>query len=411
MFKKFISFFTACVFFGLMLVSAGAAQKVLLGDINKNGSIEAADARLALRFSVELEKFTDAQLIIADTDNNGKITASDARNILRYSVKLEKPEVQFVTVPEEENLPSVDIFDIEAPAAPPVSEKPDTFTFTVYGYGHGVGLSQYGALTLEDNGYDYKDILSHYYTGTEVRYIDEFPANVIYPTYEYNEDAKKEMWVQKERNTEEILVRMVYQEIYGVTKSGKYKESLKAMTICIFTNLARFDFEVKSRWDVGVAYEGSYDSIPENLKELVKEVMGQYITVKDSSEPILAVYSGLAAGMTASSESVWGAPYSYLTAVPSHFDMENPIFIKQYTYTSEELKKIILAYDSTIVLSDNPGEWIEILEHTASMDENRGYVTKIRVGNKVLSGYNQFQFNMMNNKFISSCFTVDYTGA
>lgn len=34
------------------------------------------------------------------------------------------------------------------------------------GYGHGVGMSQYGAQGMAKNGYNYKEILSHYYTGT-----------------------------------------------------------------------------------------------------------------------------------------------------------------------------------------------------------------------------------------------------
>ena len=36
------------------------------------------------------------------------------------------------------------------------------------GYGHGVGLSQYGALGMAREGYNYKDILSHYYVGTSL---------------------------------------------------------------------------------------------------------------------------------------------------------------------------------------------------------------------------------------------------
>lgn len=36
------------------------------------------------------------------------------------------------------------------------------------GYGHGVGLSQYGALGMAKEGYNYKDILSHYYVGTSL---------------------------------------------------------------------------------------------------------------------------------------------------------------------------------------------------------------------------------------------------
>ncbi|MBQ8852510.1 MAG: stage II sporulation protein D [Oscillibacter sp.] len=44
----------------------------------------------------------------------------------------------------------------------------DTFIFYVTGYGHGVGLSQYGAAAMAESGADYKDILTHYYSGVEV---------------------------------------------------------------------------------------------------------------------------------------------------------------------------------------------------------------------------------------------------
>lgn len=40
--------------------------------------------------------------------------------------------------------------------------------FEVMGYGHGVGMSQYGANTMAKEGFDYKEILTHYYSGTEV---------------------------------------------------------------------------------------------------------------------------------------------------------------------------------------------------------------------------------------------------
>ena len=39
------------------------------------------------------------------------------------------------------------------------------FRFTVTGYGHGVGMSQYGAKVLAENGSDYTAILAHYYQG------------------------------------------------------------------------------------------------------------------------------------------------------------------------------------------------------------------------------------------------------
>ena len=40
------------------------------------------------------------------------------------------------------------------------------FVFTVTGHGHGVGMSQYGAQVMAENGADYREILAHYYPGT-----------------------------------------------------------------------------------------------------------------------------------------------------------------------------------------------------------------------------------------------------
>ncbi len=40
-----------------------------------------------------------------------------------------------------------------------------SFTVTCKGYGHGAGMSQYGADYMARQGFDYKEILAHYYTG------------------------------------------------------------------------------------------------------------------------------------------------------------------------------------------------------------------------------------------------------
>ena len=40
------------------------------------------------------------------------------------------------------------------------------FLFTVTGHGHGVGMSQYGAKVMAEEGADYREILAHYYPGT-----------------------------------------------------------------------------------------------------------------------------------------------------------------------------------------------------------------------------------------------------
>ncbi|MBQ2846824.1 MAG: stage II sporulation protein D [Clostridia bacterium] len=42
------------------------------------------------------------------------------------------------------------------------------FVFTCYGYGHGVGMSQYGADYMARQGSTWREILMHYYPGTEI---------------------------------------------------------------------------------------------------------------------------------------------------------------------------------------------------------------------------------------------------
>ncbi|HBA37623.1 MAG TPA: stage II sporulation protein D [Firmicutes bacterium] len=44
----------------------------------------------------------------------------------------------------------------------------DKVKITTKGFGHGVGMSQYGANGYAENGYQYDDIIKHYYTGVEI---------------------------------------------------------------------------------------------------------------------------------------------------------------------------------------------------------------------------------------------------
>ena len=48
-------------------------------------------------------------------------------------------------------------------------EDSESFIFTTYGYGHGVGMSQLGANYYAKQGWDYVEILEHYYSNTTVK--------------------------------------------------------------------------------------------------------------------------------------------------------------------------------------------------------------------------------------------------
>lgn len=49
-----------------------------------------------------------------------------------------------------------------------VTYEDENFIFTTKGFGHGVGMSQYGANSLADQGNSYEKILKHYYKDVEI---------------------------------------------------------------------------------------------------------------------------------------------------------------------------------------------------------------------------------------------------
>lgn len=65
------------------------APAYLPGDVNADGNVNAADARLALRAASRLHTLTETQKLAADVTLDGNVNAADARIILRVSAKLE----------------------------------------------------------------------------------------------------------------------------------------------------------------------------------------------------------------------------------------------------------------------------------------------------------------------------------
>ena len=53
-----------------------------------------------------------------------------------------------------------------------IEEKDGNYYFTVCGYGHGVGMSQYGASFLAEEGKMYHEILRHYYPGIDFQMLE-----------------------------------------------------------------------------------------------------------------------------------------------------------------------------------------------------------------------------------------------
>lgn len=58
-----------------------------------------------------------------------------------------------------------DIIDLSQGTTPAAGNE---VVFEGRGYGHGVGMSQYGAAAMAKKGYDYREILRHYFTGIDI---------------------------------------------------------------------------------------------------------------------------------------------------------------------------------------------------------------------------------------------------
>ena len=77
----------------LALLLAVFAFAYAPGDIDNDGAVTSADARLALRLSVGLDECNEEMFAAADVDKDEEITPGDARFILRVSVGLESLHV------------------------------------------------------------------------------------------------------------------------------------------------------------------------------------------------------------------------------------------------------------------------------------------------------------------------------
>ncbi|NMA83918.1 MAG: stage II sporulation protein D [Epulopiscium sp.] len=55
-----------------------------------------------------------------------------------------------------------------------IEETEQTISFLTQGYGHGVGMSQYGAHYMAQEGKDYREILQHYYQGIQIEKMQKY---------------------------------------------------------------------------------------------------------------------------------------------------------------------------------------------------------------------------------------------
>ena len=200
-------------------------------------------------------------------------------------------------------------------------------------------------------------------------------------------------------NAFDIVCQVTYAEI----GTSMEEETIKAQAVAVYTYIKYYEAN------------GEYASVsmksnpPDKIIECVEAVDG--LAMYYDGEYILATYCAATAGVTCSSENVWGGDRAYLQSVVSEYDfLDTDNCGRVTTYTVEELKKKIES-KTNITLSDDYENWIQILSYA---DGN--YVGKIAIDGhtsakvsgteRTLTAY-VFRTYILNIR--STCFTVSYS--
>lgn len=131
-----------------------------LKSVDSSGDKEAKKYEATLEFTKEEleEKLSDFGSKKKTKEIIGDIKAK--KNGLVESVTIYGSKISGSQIRTALALPSSN-FEIE--------EKDKKYIFNCLGYGHGVGMSQHGANYMAKQGYNYKQILCHYYSGIAIK--------------------------------------------------------------------------------------------------------------------------------------------------------------------------------------------------------------------------------------------------
>ena len=416
---KILIFIPLVLTFAVVSVTSDyqSATTVKKGDMNSDGIISATDVRMIMAYaSNQTKEISDIGFRKADMDSDGILSAKDAylanaqissSVTIKYDDEIEPTTSPLVnnnftstgSVPVVSENGAYNVISNQKmyiyPDLTQVMQMRDSFVIIAFGWGHGVGMSQWGAVGLARAGYSYIQIIQHYYQGVMIM-KEQYPATV--------------RCAGRDVDTVEMLARIVQQEISGITNRNDPVDmnALRAQAVAAYTNMKFSGYSVS-----GCSYVNSYSSCRDDVKAVAQEIAGQYM-LYNSSVPY-AYYSACSAGVAATYKDVWGSTsrdMSYLTNSASYYDCYTKGYISATAYSPEAIKNYILSYDPSIVLSDNPAEWIKILRHDDAVNENIGYVSSMQIGNRTISEAAGITFRdkIMKYNVKSPCFTIIYNG-
>ncbi|MGN0614353.1 MAG: SpoIID/LytB domain-containing protein [Porcipelethomonas sp.] len=241
----------------------------------------------------------------------------------------------------------------------PASIESGNFGFTTYGYGHGLGLSQNGANYYATyGGWGYQTILAHYYPGTYIQNTGTASGETITAG-------------GISGNVLDIVSMVVYNEMSDCMNA----EAMKAQAVAAYSY---------------IKYKGGNapdlcprSNPPENVVNAVRQVLGEALYYNGSYA--LAMFGASSGGATASCYDIFYEDIPYLRSVSCDYDAQcDPHYGTVVAMSASEVK-YILESNYGIALSDDPNNWIQVIEGDG------GYAASVVIDGQVTVKGNEFK--------------------
>lgn len=199
-----------------------------------------------------------------------------------------------------------------------------------------------------------------------------------------------------ELDGKEAIARIVESEMPATFDNN----AIKAQAVVVFTYLKYRNTD----WAIdGVKM---VDSASQNVVDCVNEVYGKYLTF--NNEVAFTPYFYMSAGETSTPDIILDRSYTYLKTVGCAADRQRENYKLETVISADELNSLITDYDAKVNLGEDASKYLEITEHDTAVNKSTGYVKKIKVGDKEISGMT-FVYDVMKSKNLASpCFSISY---
>lgn len=297
------------------------------------------------------ESFEQQELVPTEPEEPVEEEKPEEQDKDKQAAETEPETVQTTPVPPSPAVPSG-----AAEVRLPETLSPYTVYFTSYGYGHGVGMSQNGAnYYAKYGGYDYTQILSHYYPGTTIMHSPGAETETIS--------------VRGYSGSVLDIISMVCNAEIG---SSFEVETIKAQAIAAYTYVKYAGGSTS-----GMAIKPGPD---QKIVDAVKSVLGQALYYDNSYA--LTLFCASSGGATASNKDIIVDDIPYLRSVASEYDSQyDPHYGESVSVSVDTLRyRIQNAYG--LYLSSDYTSWIQ------PVIGDGGYVKQVNIdGQKTVNGY------------------------